>query len=123
MSVHFASAGEGEDYPFPAPVAHLPIDDVSYNSLRPHFAGDRTADDFLELLILHAGLTVGIGRFRQAENPAPLGIEDRQRRIRELLRLWASGCKHAIDERLYSDIAAKRPDDLATLRAGLRKGK
>jgi len=43
-----------------------------------------------------------------ARHHPPLTRAERVQRFTELLRLWNDGCRHAIDERLFADILARR---------------
>ena len=76
-----------------------------------------------EIRVLAAGLKMRatcLGLDRECRQP---GLDDaeRGRRLADLERLWAGGCRKAVDEVLFRDIAARHPDLAMALRARLRR--
>ena len=76
-------------------------------------------DDECERLVLRVGIEARVGAGAFGTSLPPLSQTERRRRIAALFALWASGCRRAIDERLFQDLAVRRPADLAALRRAL----
>lgn len=76
-----------------------------------------------EIRVLAAGLRMRatcIGLDRGGEQ-AVLDDAERARRLADLERLWTGGCRRAVDEVLFRDIAARHPQLAVALRARLRR--
>lgn len=76
-----------------------------------------------EIRVLAAGLRMRatcLGLDREGRQPF-LDDAERALRLADLERLWAGGCRKAIDEVLFRDIAARYPDLAMALRARLRR--
>lgn len=78
-----------------------------------------------EIRVLAAGLRmratcIGLGR---AGRPGQALLDDAERaqRLADLERLWTGGCRRAVDEVLFRDIAARHPQLAVALRARLRR--
>ncbi|WP_067222058.1 hypothetical protein [Stappia indica] len=76
-----------------------------------------------EIRMLAAGLRmratcIGLGR---GGEQVLLDEAERARRLADLERLWTGGCRRAVDEVLFRDIAARHPQLAVALRARLRR--
>lgn len=76
-----------------------------------------------EIRVLAAGLRmratcIGLGR---GGEQVLLDEAERARRLADLERLWTGGCRRAVDEVLFRDIAARHPLLAVALRARLRR--
>ncbi|WP_029060254.1 hypothetical protein [Stappia stellulata] len=85
-------------------------------------SGDPSSDAqrFAELRVLAAGCRMRWGGSPNASKPAlPLSAHVRAERLEALLALWETGCRRALDEELFRDIAQRHPRMAATFRKRL----
>ncbi len=57
------------------------------------------------------------------ESTVPLAPDDRRERLATLLALWTSGCRRAIDERLFSDLLHRYPSEAKAYRIRARNAR
>ncbi|WP_425088448.1 hypothetical protein [Stappia sp.] len=100
-------------------VSGAPDDTVSAT----HAAGASTDDvlRFAELRVLAAGCRMRWGLSPRLAQPVPpLSAAERAARLEALLALWDTGCRQALDEDLYRDIAQRNPRMRAAFRERFR---
>ena len=87
-------------------------------------AGASTDDvlRFAELRVLAAGCQMRWGLSPRLSQPLPpLSAAERAARLEALLALWDAGCRQALDEDLYRDIAQRNPRMTAAFRKRFRR--
>lgn len=84
-----------------------------------------SADDvlrFAELRVLAAGCRMRWGFSPRLAQPVPpLSVAERAARLEALIALWEAGCRQALDEDLYRDIAQRNPRMTAAFRKRFRR--
>jgi hypothetical protein len=86
-------------------------------------AGASTDDvlRFAELRVLAAGCRMRWGFSPRLAQPLPpLSAAARAARLEALMALWGAGCRQALDENLYHDIAQRNPRMTAAFRKRFR---
>jgi hypothetical protein len=101
------------------PFSTSPVDTAS----APPKAGASTDDvpRLAELRVLAAGCRMRWGLSSRLAQPVPpLSAAERAARLEALLALWDAGCRQALDEELYRDIARRNPRMAAAFRERFR---
>ncbi|WP_068081076.1 hypothetical protein [Polycladidibacter stylochi] len=81
-----------------------------------HLAEDVNSNYLLDCLILERGIQSRLSSKAHKPRAAILNQQQRQELVSELLALWSSGAKMAINEQLFWDTVMRRPNEYSALK-------